>query len=132
MTSKKQDEYTHKVVVPNHGYDCQKCGACCSPFSADGREYSEVWANFVSDRDLARMTEPDMKHVGYSPEKIHGIKTHLHVFDGCRCPLLGGGRIGISKVKCTIYERRPTACREFKAGSQACVDARKAWGIPVV
>ena len=41
-----------------------------------------------------------------------------------RCLALSGV-VGES-VLCTIYEHRPQACRQFKAGSPLCLEARKA------
>lgn len=47
----------------------------------------------------------------------------------CRCIALEGvvGRF----VQCGVYEVRPEACRRFKAGSQLCLEARKAKGLPI-
>lgn len=32
---------------------------------------------------------------------------------------------GKTKFKCTIYENRPAACRDFEVGSEECLAARK-------
>jgi Fe-S-cluster containining protein len=44
-----------------------------------------------------------------------------------RCAALGG-KIGES-VKCHLYEWRPSPCRDFTPGSDACNDARRRWGM---
>jgi Fe-S-cluster containining protein len=33
------------------------------------------------------------------------------------------------KVSCNVYERRPSACREFKPGEPACRFARRQAGL---
>jgi Fe-S-cluster containining protein len=33
-------------------------------------------------------------------------------------------------VFCTIYEFRPTPCREFTVGDDRCTQARAAYGLP--
>jgi Fe-S-cluster containining protein len=47
-----------------------------------------------------------------------------------RCAALSG-RIG-GNVGCGIYEWRPSPCREFEAGSDACQRARLRHGLPVL
>ncbi|CAB4136122.1 Putative zinc- or iron-chelating domain containing protein [uncultured Caudovirales phage] len=42
-----------------------------------------------------------------------------------RCAALSGV-VGES-VSCTIYENRPQACRQFKAGSLLCLEARQSF-----
>ncbi len=45
-----------------------------------------------------------------------------------RCAALTG-QVG-EKAACGIYEWRPSPCREFQAGSQACATARARHGMP--
>jgi hypothetical protein len=45
-----------------------------------------------------------------------------------RCAALTG-RIG-ERAACGIYEWRPSPCREFEAGSDACDAARRRHGLP--
>jgi Fe-S-cluster containining protein len=47
-----------------------------------------------------------------------------------RCAALSG-RVGQS-VGCSIYEWRPSPCREFSEGSDACTRARARHGLPPV
>ncbi|MCA0327045.1 MAG: hypothetical protein LCH89_15805, partial [Proteobacteria bacterium] len=44
-----------------------------------------------------------------------------------RCAALTG-RLG-QRVACGIYEWRPSSCREFAAGSPACLVARRRHGL---
>lgn len=44
---------------------------------------------------------------------------------GC-CVALEGGLRG---CRCTIYGERPLLCREFEAGSEDCLEARRMHGI---
>lgn len=39
------------------------------------------------------------------------------------------GTIG-QAVRCVIYDERPDPCREFEAGSPACLRARRRHGLP--
>ena len=45
-----------------------------------------------------------------------------------RCAALTG-RVGEWAV-CSIYEWRPSPCREFEPGSNACAQARRRHGLP--
>jgi len=39
------------------------------------------------------------------------------------------GQVG-QEVSCRIYEQRSSTCREFEAGSEDCIKARKIHGLP--
>ena len=43
-----------------------------------------------------------------------------------QCVALEGG---LRNCRCTIYDQRPTLCREFEAGSEDCLEARRRHGI---
>jgi hypothetical protein len=45
-----------------------------------------------------------------------------------RCAALSG-KLGV-KIGCGIYEWRPSPCREFEEGSDACERARQRHGLP--
>jgi uncharacterized protein len=47
-----------------------------------------------------------------------------------RCAALSG-TLG-EKIGCGIYEWRPSPCREFEEGSQACTTARRRHGLPAL
>lgn len=92
--------------------DCQACGACCH---GRGHPFVLVWRD-----DLARMTEADRALVeprlgggGY----MRSVPVELAGRTYRRCVALGqeGGR-----WSCTIYERRPQACRDYARDSLSC------------
>ncbi|MCJ0764214.1 YkgJ family cysteine cluster protein [Variovorax terrae] len=95
---------------------CQHCGACCASFRVDfsvhelddrGGAVPAGLAVALND-SLCRMRGTD-----HAP---------------ARCAALTG-RIG-QPVACGIYEWRPSPCREFEAGSDACGVARRRHGLP--
>ena len=110
---------------------CIACGACCATFRV-----SFYW------------TEADPAQGGSVPQEM---TEDLPPFRRCmrgtnqqppRCIALGG-TIG-EAVLCSIYEQRPTPCREFgvhwndqqisfEAGDlERCNRARIAWGLPPI
>jgi Fe-S-cluster containining protein len=97
---------------------CTSCGACCACFRVDfsvhetqamGGSVPEGLAVEVN-HSLARMRGTD-----HSPP---------------RCAALTG-KVG-QKATCGIYEWRPSPCREFEEGSDACARARQRHGLPPV
>ena len=94
---------------------CTTCGACCACFRVDfsvhetqtlGGSVPDGLVVEVNDR-LARMRGTD-----HSPP---------------RCAALTG-KVG-QKATCGIYEWRPSPCREFEEGSDACARARQRHGM---
>jgi Fe-S-cluster containining protein len=97
--------------------DCRTCGACCVP------ELKLPFYVGVTERDLARLT-PRFR----SRNVARGsILTKVDRVGHCVCVALQGtvGR----RVNCTIYERRPDACRQLEAGRRACHKARRQAGL---
>ena len=97
---------------------CTTCGACCACFRVDfsvhetqamGGSVPDGLAVEVNDT-IARMRGTD-----HSPP---------------RCAALSG-KVG-QKATCGIYEWRPSPCREFEEGSDACARARQRHGMPPV
>lgn len=94
---------------------CTACGACCAGYRVDfAREELSSEGGVVPDglavdltRQLCRMRGTDRR----SP----------------RCAALTG-KVG-ERVSCGIYEWRPSPCREFEAGSEACAQARRRHGL---
>lgn len=105
-------------------FDCQQCGACCSPL-----DYAVDWVT-VTQADVARLLPAERLHVLPRPrgEYVGDLLTVTGRPDNlCACCFLAG-RIG-ENVSCMIYERRPQGCRDFENGSQACLDARAKAGV---
>ncbi|RYX88976.1 MAG: YkgJ family cysteine cluster protein [Comamonadaceae bacterium] len=101
--------------MPATDSPCLSCGACCACFLVDfaveelddmGGQVPSGLAVEVNGR-IARMRGTD--HVP------------------ARCAALTG-QVGV-KASCGIYEWRPSPCREFEAGSDACVRARLRHGM---
>lgn len=108
---------------------CQSCGACCAYFRV-----SFYWS------------EAEPKLGGTVPveltEQLDGFRACMKGTDQKhpRCVALEG-TIG-QAVNCTIYEKRPTPCREFgvdwvdgmlvfsAADLERCTQARAKWGLP--
>ncbi len=105
------------AIMPDHV--CLSCGACCAAFRVDfhplelaGGQFA--WAGGVPlahtvpvTAQLVRMTGTDA-----SPP---------------RCEALSGD-IG-QRVACSIYDARPSPCRELEAGCDACARARARHGL---
>ena len=98
--------------------DCQACGACCATF--------DVW-----------LMESDLDRFERSPNLLHLTVIHPGAAAGQwrfmrrnektgQCAALEGG---LRSCRCTIYEQRPTLCREFEPGSEDCLEARRKYGI---
>jgi Fe-S-cluster containining protein len=90
---------------------CTRCGACCASFRVDFsvHELEDLGGcvpsglGEVVNADIARMRGTD-----HQPP---------------RCAALSG-KFG-EKIGCGIYEWRPSPCREFEEGSEACDLARR-------
>jgi len=96
--------------------DCQTCGACCR------EAYHSVT---VAVRDPVVWKHPDL------------IERHGHRFEirrtGERCAALVDRRNETAKslpvFSCSIYDDRPTPCRQFEAGGSHCLVARRRVGL---
>lgn len=102
---------------------CMTCGACCAHFRV-----SFYWA------------ETDLSSTGVVPAHLtESLPPHRRYMKGtgavpARCTALCGA-IG-ETVSCTIYEQRPSVCRDFSASwanglpEEGCDKARAAHGLP--
>ena len=95
---------------------CQGCGACCSNFRVD---FSIYELDTEGGQVPAGLTVP----VNGNTCRMRGTD-HVPI----RCAALTG-RVG-ERVGCGIYEWRPSPCREFEEGSDACDRARARHGMP--
>lgn len=85
-------------------YDCEKCGACCC--------FKWSWPVLRRDRSDASGIPKKMQREDYPLMKT----------TDSRCIALDG-KVG-EKVCCMVYADRPNSCRQFKAGSDLCKEAR--------
>lgn len=97
---------------------CTSCGACCASFRVDFSTY-----------------ELDTEHGNVPCGLTVEVTDHTARMRGtdhtpARCAALTG-TLG-QKVGCGIYEWRPSPCREFEEGSDACAQARRRHGLPVL
>lgn len=89
--------------------DCFACGACCR----------EAFHTVILRRsDVLRKVRPDL--VTKIDERWEMPRP-----EG-RCPALGTDPRGYA---CTVYEDRPTSCREFEIAGDACLVARRRVGL---
>ncbi len=115
--SKQSNDFIYMQDNP-----CMHCGACCAYFRV-----SFYWAEMVSGGGVVpdELTEP--------------LTPFLSCMKGTnekkpRCAKLVG-EVG-ECVSCTIYEQRPSPCREFNQSwvngvqNEACDRARAAYGLP--
>lgn len=85
--------------------DCKSCGACCC--------FKWSWPVLRRDRSDATRIPAEMQREDYP----------LMVTTDNRCIALEG-KVG-DKVCCKVYNDRPNSCRNFKPGSELCLEARK-------
>jgi Fe-S-cluster containining protein len=95
---------------------CTSCGACCASFRVDFSVFeTQAEGGAVPDGLAVEVTASTcrMRGTDHSPP---------------RCAALSG-TLGV-KIGCGIYEWRPSPCREFEEGSDACERARQRHGLP--
>lgn len=102
---------------------CTTCGACCATYRVSfcREELDEMPGGCVPAHLVERIDE-------------HGVFMRGTAESSPRCVALSG-TVGVA-VCCTIYDRRPSPCREFAAeagsghGDLSCGDARRLHGLP--
>ena len=97
---------------------CTRCGACCACFRVD---FSVHEVDDMGGSVPAGLTV----EVNDTLRRMRGTD---HV--PTRCAALSG-QIG-GNIGCGIYEWRPSPCREFAEGSDACHRARARHGLPAL
>jgi Fe-S-cluster containining protein len=95
---------------------CLGCGACCASFRVDFSVHESEEQGGSVPAGLA-------VEVNASLCRMRGTD-HAQP----RCAALTG-KIG-QQAACGIYEWRPSPCREFEEGSDACARARTRHGLP--
>ena len=97
-------------------HPCLSCGACCASFRVDFSVHeTEDMGGSVPRRLAVEVTEHTARMRGTDHARP-------------RCAALMG-QVG-QRAACSIYEWRPSPCREFEAGSEACNRARRRHQLP--
>jgi len=98
---------------------CQTCGACCASFRVDFHPAELAGGAFAWGLGVpVEMTVP------VTPAIVRLCGTDANP---PRCVALAG-ELGVA-VQCTIYDVRPSPCREFDTEHAACNQARKRLGF---
>jgi Fe-S-cluster containining protein len=95
---------------------CTSCGACCACFRVD-------FAVYELESEGGSVPDGLTVEVNGNTARMRGTD-HVPI----RCAALTG-KLGI-QIACGIYEWRPSPCREFEEGSEACHRARSRNGLP--
>lgn len=94
---------------------CTSCGACCATFRVDFSVYEhEDMGGRVPAGLAVELNDSLCRMRGTDHARPH-------------CAALYG-TVG-QKATCGIYEWRPSPCREFEEGSDACAQARRRHGL---
>ena len=97
-------------------HPCLTCGACCASFRVDFSVHeTEELGGCVPDGLVVPVTDHTARMRGTDHAQP-------------RCAALTG-QVG-RQAACGIYEWRPSPCREFEEGSDACARARARHGLP--
>jgi uncharacterized protein len=101
---------------------CQSCGACCASFRVDFHPAELAGGAFSWGQGVpVEMTVP------VTPSIVRLCGTDA---SPPRCVALAG-ELGVA-VECTIYDVRPSPCREFDTEHAACKVARQRQGLSLL
>jgi uncharacterized protein len=95
---------------------CTSCGACCASFRVD-------FSVFETQAEGGQVPNGLAVEVTASTCRMRGTD-----HSPPRCAALTG-KLG-EQIACGIYEWRPSPCREFEEGSDACQRVRQRHGLP--
>lgn len=96
----------------SNAFDCRRCGACCA--------YSRKWPRFTLETDAA---------LARIPASLVAAGGNAMRCEADRCAALAG-EIGVATT-CTIHAIRPIVCRDCEPGDDACLTARRHFGLPI-
>jgi Fe-S-cluster containining protein len=112
-------------VLDQAQYNCQSCGACCVQLGPyDGNSY--VYLDKEEAGQMRALGLPIVEAamgggcLAAVPKEGAGGRPACVAFAGGL-----GGPCG-----CSVYEDRPSVCREFEVGGQLCQEARELAGLP--
>ena len=105
--------------MPENRSPCQSCGACCASFRVDFHPAELTGGSFAWGQGV-----PPALALPVTPQIVR-----LRGTDEARprCAALVG-EVGAA-VTCSIYEGRPSPCREFDTDHAACTRARRRHGL---
>ena len=107
-------------------YDCQLCGACCVQLGPDdGNAY--VYLDKEEARRMRGLGLPVVQ--GVLGSSCLGVRSHDGAGGRPACVAFTGELGG--PCGCSVYEDRPSVCREFEVGGQLCRQARELAGLSV-
>jgi len=89
---------------------CLECGVCC----------------FSNLETSVRVTGDDYERLGEAvDELVHfvGNRAYMRIVDDRHCAALHVD-VAAAQFVCTIYEKRPAACRDLERGSPECAGER--------
>ena len=115
-------------------FDCTKCGACCVNLTRMTRDEQK---QFISEGGVEApwipLTAAERRRLPAAAKKLtvlnrpwvdgHAICTKLNADSDRVCAMLDGS-VGV-EVRCAVYDKRPSLCRDFAPGSRGCLEARK-------
>jgi Fe-S-cluster containining protein len=104
-------------------YDCTRCGACCTNPDENRAEHFVDYVEVRPGDTLLEEPALVRRLVIYNAEGV----PHLRLDRDGKCLALRGA-VG-KRVRCTIYEHRPTGCRRVEAGSPRCLEHRRERGL---
>lgn len=101
-------------------FDCRACGACC---------HARAGTILVSPADLVRWKVTARTDILEQLAPGHFSQQAFAMSDRGACVHLG---TQTNPLDCSIYETRADTCRDFKAGSAQCLEARRERGLPTI
>jgi Fe-S-cluster containining protein len=110
-------------------FDCVKCGACCACGWCVDLTGGET-KRFLADpelRGMVRLNQGIGRWESGEDDEPGFVKEINAKGFGSQCAALRG-KVG-RHAPCSIYEKRPKVCRDFKLGSNRCLEARAIHGI---
>lgn len=95
---------------------CQQCGACCSTYRVSFY-WGEASQSGLPDEAMQKLTPflACMAGTNDVPPRCHALS----------------GQVGVA-VTCSVYEQRPSPCRELQPGDDKCNRARARHGLPPI
>ena len=104
-------------------FDCTRCGACCSN---PDENRAEGFVDYVEVLPRDRLWRKPEQRRRLTIVNDSGA-VHMRLDRDHRCSALRG-KLG-QRVRCAIYEDRPTGCRLVEAGGDRCRQYRRERGI---